>query len=735
MLDQQHLTTRAARRCLFLASLLTAVALLTFHAIAAEDDPAIQRFREQASKSSTAKERLRKEVLDFITENPGTPAATQAAGILAQLPSPLDKLDASRIPALDRFDWQPKELVAVLGEHRGRQGHVVSGVAWCRTGKLIASSGHNGYVRLWDPQTLRQTARVSTGSAATCVALSRDQKWLAAGQVHGHLFVWDLTKKVPALAGHFPIATSPIYGIDINPAGTMLAAGTYDGIVHLYDLADGKAKHRVDLSGHKTGVRAVRFSPTGRSLASGSSDGIVRFWGLGKNGVLELAQIEGHVKGVTALDYSPSGSTLAVGTADGQVWFWSVTTRPRRRGLPLVAHKGEIRDLTFDARGANLATASTDGTAKVWDTTRLRTRWVIDGHSGAVHGVSFAPDGRSLVTGGGDWTVRIWGLTGVRPTEKFPLKGHWSMVNDLVFTPGGRSLSTGSEDRSARVWDLTQAAPDQTAQFPCDAPVNALAFGPDGKTLATGTNSTTVTLWDFVSRRKLRTLPGHPTSVSMLAYLPDSKRLLASSGKTLVLWNADNGREMSRFDMHQQRINSFSLSGDGRYVLTGTGYYDYDEKGKIKTKDGQYVYADCTLRLLDVKDGSLVKEVKDLKYPVSSVAFAPDSRQAVASLWRSNTHLWDVSTEAIKDQGEMKTGCTWAHLHVFSPDGRVLATKGQEGRLVLFDRITGKVIWQWVPEEAIRSICFSPGGRYLAVALITGPVYILRLTPPAKVTR
>jgi hypothetical protein len=43
---------------------------------------------------------------------PGQPAAPVA--------SPLDKLDPAQIPAAERFDWQPKELVAVLGEHRRR---------------------------------------------------------------------------------------------------------------------------------------------------------------------------------------------------------------------------------------------------------------------------------------------------------------------------------------------------------------------------------------------------------------------------------------------------------------------------------------------------------------------------------------------------------------------------------------------------------------------------------------
>ena len=47
-------------------------------------------------------------------------ASCRADDKSAAKPSPLDRLDPAQIPAAERFDWQPKELVAVLGSHRGR---------------------------------------------------------------------------------------------------------------------------------------------------------------------------------------------------------------------------------------------------------------------------------------------------------------------------------------------------------------------------------------------------------------------------------------------------------------------------------------------------------------------------------------------------------------------------------------------------------------------------------------
>src|SRR5260370_35198643 len=131
------------------------------------------------------------------TSQPSVPAALELARQRAASPSPLDKLSAGAIPKLEVFDWQPKELVAVMGEHRGRQGHHAYSVAFSSDGKVVASGGGNGLIRFWDRANLRQLYLIGAhGNGVRRIVLFAGGKRQASWGGEALVRLWARTAKV-----------------------------------------------------------------------------------------------------------------------------------------------------------------------------------------------------------------------------------------------------------------------------------------------------------------------------------------------------------------------------------------------------------------------------------------------------------------------------------------------------------------------------------------------------------
>ncbi|CAD8169349.1 unnamed protein product [Paramecium pentaurelia] len=117
-----------------------------------------------------------------------------------------------------------------------------------------------------------------------------------------------------------------------------------------------------ELNGHTNIVNFVCFSPDGNILASGSTDESIRLWDV-KTGQLKniLDCSSGTVK---SLCFSPDGTTLASGSY-GRIGLWDVKTGQLKNVLD--CRRGIVLSVWFSPDGTTLASGSTDKSICLWD--------------------------------------------------------------------------------------------------------------------------------------------------------------------------------------------------------------------------------------------------------------------------------------------------------------------------------------------------------------------------------
>jgi WD40 repeat protein/tRNA A-37 threonylcarbamoyl transferase component Bud32 len=633
-----------------------------------------------------------------ISLEPVSPAtATSPFRFEPPPPGPLDLLDPAQIPATERFDWQPKELVAVLGEHRGRHWTDQRHVAVSPDGKLAASCGEDGLIYLWEADTLRLRALLTGHTAGVwSVAFAPDSRRLLSGSEDGTLRLWDLKarRELRCFKGH----AGEVSSVAFSPDGGRALSGNGDRTVRLWDVDTGKELGR--WPGHTGCVRSVTFSPDGSFALSGSDDRSMRLWEV-KTGK-EVRCFQGHTDCCRIVGFHPDGRRALSCSHDHTVRLWELATGKELRRFE--GHRGAVYyvALSPDGRRAISGGWEEEGIICFWDVEagqqlhRVRqTTWV--------NCVAFAPSGQQALIGSGG-AIRWWNVATAKelnPQRPVGYGGTWGYK--VAFSPDGRRILSCMTDEFARLWDVQSGK--QLHSFAIRPQVWGVAFSPDGRQALCGGDG--MGLYEVESGKVLRRFE-EAKGIRDLALSGDGRRVVSAHGNGSVrLWDAQSGRELSCLRGHRSKVSSVAISPDQRRALSG---------------------GDGSVLLWDLANGQESFRVDGLKpYAVRSVAFSPDGCQAASADDLGQVQLWDLTGAEPRVRPLPRWHSRMVLSVAFSPDGKALASAGYDGRIILSEMPAGKKMREWRLPGPVSAVCFARDGRHLATANANGTLYILRL--------
>ncbi len=538
----------------------------------------------------------------------------------------------------------------------------------------------------------------------------------------------------------------------VSSDGSMLANGTVEGVVEIWNLKTGRIVHQLqppipeevdeEAEGEPAGPEPIvdlAFAPDGKRIAVAVDKRAV-VWTLDP---LEPQTPLVAKSSILAVAWGPRGRVLLAAGADKETYVWD--PEAGEISLRLQGHTADITDLTLAAKGKLLVSVGRDGAvlsygAGSWAEAKLNLP-AAHGGSG-IESVAASPDGKLLATGAGDGKVILWDVRRRKATRTIEVSA--APIDHVVFGPRGRLVyvvagaqihifgKDGQRRQQIDTVGATRVAVEESGRlfgggegievFDGDTgtnmlgsighrgPVRAVTFANDGKFVASGGDGDELRVWEAQTGHELQVLPGHVGILSVAASADGGRVVVGARSKSVHVWDLLQGSERARLSGHDGLVTAVAFGPSGKLVGSGG--------------------TDASVRIWNLGDGKVKQSFLGDRGHARSLAWSPDGRLVAAGLHRrwysddaESVVVWHVGTGS--RQFRLPLGDAAVISVAFSPDSSTLAAACSDGSIRLIDTRSGRESARLEGHSGhVRAVAYSPDGKQLASGGSDGTVRV-----------
>lgn len=469
---------------------------------------------------------------------------------------------------------------------------------------------------------------------------------------------------------------APVLVMDTDPTQTLVATGSADSTVKVWDIRKGYCTH--NFKGHAGIITALAFHPDPNLLylCSGSLDSRVKVWDLMSKG--EKYNLDGHVSAVRGLGFATDSNVLVSGGRDKVLISWDLSDGQMITTVPVFESIEDVKVVDSKKFGLAVCAGGESGTVKLWDMDSGSC--ISQTHNDfpvnySITSLLYSHSTMEIVAVTSDQNLLFYSLdNNFKPTRQIAgfneeiieacflgtemsrlavatnaehiriyelgsafcdiLYGHSDMIMSMNKSSDGQLLISGSKDNSAIIWK----ADLETGKFKIAGrcighteTVSATAFSHRNPAFViTASHDSTLKLWDLevnpddtFSIKARYTIKAHSKDIQSVAIAPND-RIYASAAldKTAKIWSVEDGTLLGTLSGHKRGIWCVRFSPSDQIVATSS--------------------TDKTIKLWSLKDFSCIRTFEGHLNSVLHVEFLTGGIQLASSGSDGLVKIWNI---------------------------------------------------------------------------------------------